>query len=128
MKKTGLLIVVLCAVVITALSTFVWAEDRLSKLEGWKPYTPSRLQWLAVELNADLRVPLSEATKYLMAFVPIEKEDTILIQVRYIPSVNREVMNMALSTAREVISIKVKGYGWDLWLRVKEDVQMTKLE
>src|ERR1700720_2987450 len=29
----------------------IFAQDR-SSLQGWRPYTPTRLEWLAVDLNA----------------------------------------------------------------------------
>jgi hypothetical protein len=77
-------------------------------------------------LNADLRIAISTNNGYLMNFVPIEKEDTILIYVRYLPSVNREAMNISINSARKVISIKVEHYGWDSWLKVKEDIQMVQ--
>lgn len=102
------------------------AADTPKRLFGNQPYTPTRLEWLAVELNAGLRVPLSEETRFSIDFVPLGKEDAILIFVRYLPTVNREVMNMSIDTARKVISINAKSYGWLSWLKVKEDVQMGK--
>lgn len=95
-------------------------------LEGFKPYTPSRLEWFAVEMNAGGRVELSEASGYLLDFVPIEKEDAILIYVRYLPTVNREVMNMAIESAREIIAMNAKSRHWNSWLRVKEDIKMAE--
>jgi hypothetical protein len=50
-------------------------------LEGNRPYTPTRLEWLAVELNAQLRGDLSESIGYLMQFVPIGNANTIMINV-----------------------------------------------
>ena len=52
--------------------------------------------------------------------------ETILIYVRYLPNVNREVMNMAIDNAREVIMITARGYGWDRWVKIKERVEMAK--
>ena len=111
--------------VITTFLSEARAQDHFSDLEEWKPYTPSRLSWLAVDLNANLRVPMSVNNGYLMTFVPVENEDTILIYVRYLPSVNREAMNIVLNSAREVISIRAKVHGWTSWLKVKEDVRMV---
>ena len=121
-------VTILGILVIITFLTVTWAQDRFPDLEGSKPYTPSRLEWLAVELNANLRVSMSVNNGYLMSFVPIEKEDTILIYVRYLPNVNREVMNISINGAREVISIKTKQYGWNSWLKVREDIQMEQLK
>ena len=93
-------------------------------LEGYKGYTPSRLEWLAVELNASHRVDLHGSLDYLMTFVPIEKSDTILIYVRYLRSVNREVMNLNIDSVRKVIDMIAKRHGW-YWLNVKENIQLA---
>lgn len=125
-KKKHRIAMILGVLIIIAFLTGTWAQDHLSTLEGWKPYTPSRLQWLALELNAALRVPLSVESGYLMDFVPIENEDAILIYVRYLPSVNREVMNISIDSARNVITIKAEGYGWTSWLKVKEEIKLAQ--
>jgi hypothetical protein len=52
--------------------------------------------------------------------------ETILIYVRYLPNVNREAMNITLVTTRKVIDITAKSYGWDSWLKVREDIQLAK--
>jgi hypothetical protein len=93
--------------------------------EGLKPYTPTRLEWLALDYNARLRVEFSESSGFSMAFVET-KGDTILIYVRYVPSVNREAMNMAINGAREVISMDAKSRGWSSWLKMKEEVKMVE--
>jgi hypothetical protein len=102
-----------------------FAQDR-SKLQGWKPYTPSRLEWLAVELNAGLRTDATEANPYSLSLVPLENEDTILIYVLYHPTVNREVMNIAVDTARKAISTTAKTHGWT-WLKVRERIELADL-
>ena len=90
--------IILGILVIITFLTFTWAQEH-SDLEGAKPYTPSRLEWLDVELNANLRVSLLSNNEFLMSFVAIEKENAILIYVRYLPSVNREVMNKIINSA-----------------------------
>ncbi len=121
-------VAILGILVIITFLTVTWAQDRFSNLEGSKPYTPSRLEWLAVELNANLRISMSVNNGYLMNFAAIEKEDAVLIYVRYLPKVNREAMNISINSAREVISIKTKQYGWNSWLKVREDIQMEQLK
>src|SRR5678816_989935 len=85
------------------MTTVAFAQEKQAPLEGWKPYTPTRLEWFAVTMNAGLRVELSEANGYSLDFVPIQNEDSILIYVRYLPTVNRQVMNMSIDSARKVI-------------------------
>jgi hypothetical protein len=46
--------------------------------------------------------------------------------VRYLRDVEREVMNTHIDSAREVIKITAKSYGWDKWLKIREDIQLAK--
>jgi hypothetical protein len=104
------------------------AQAQRSIPEGAKPYAPARLEWLAVDLNGRLHVALSESTGYSMEFVPLTAVDTLVIYVRYLPSVNREVMNISIDTARKIIALSAKSHGWSSWLKVKEDVEMARAE
>jgi hypothetical protein len=92
--------------------------QRLPTLEGNKPYTPTRLEWFAVNLNASLRVDLSMSTGYGMQFIPLSRTN--------LPSVNLEIMNTPIETAKQVISIEAKSRGWSSWLKVTEHVEMGK--
>ncbi len=124
-KSSIIILCVLFVIFVHSLSSF--SENRPTKLPaGAQPYTPSRLEWLALELNAEQRIELSEESGFAMTFVPVENENAILIFVRYLENVNREIMNTNIDTARKVISMKAKSHGWDSWLKVKEDVQMSK--
>jgi len=75
-----------------------------------------------------MRVDLTMDSGYMLDFIPIENEDTIIIRVIYIPSVNREVMNMSVDTARRVISEESNSRGWSSWLKVKEQIEMKELK
>lgn len=107
-------------------ATFVCAQAKPTKYKGAQPYIPSRLEWLAVEMNAGSRVPLSLEDGYSMDFVPLENNNTIVIYVRYMPKVNREIMNMNINGARKVIDIISKARGWSSWLKIKENVEMLE--
>lgn len=122
--NTRNILLILCTVV--AFSLEIEAQEKTSKLEGWKPYTPSRLEWLAVELNATCNVPFSKDPGYSLALIPIEKEDAIMIYVNYFPNVNREIMNINIDYVRDIIAIKTESYGWSTWLKVKEQIQVVK--
>jgi hypothetical protein len=85
---------------------------------------PTRLQWLALYMQAAARHEASASEGYTMGFAGLESENTILIHVRYLPSVNREIMNGAIATARTIIEHEAKIEGWTPWLKVREDVKM----
>ncbi len=118
-------VLVLIACVFLAAVTFVLAQDLRDKLEGWKPYTPTRLEWLAVDLNATRGVRLTLEEGFAVRFDPIEKEDCILISVLHFPTVNRKAMNTEIEWSRKIILTTAKRYGWDKWLKIKEDIQMV---
>jgi hypothetical protein len=35
-------------------------------------------------------------------------------------------MNTSIDAARQVIQIMAKSYGWEKWVKVREDVQLAK--
>lgn len=117
--------VVLVLSLVFNLAEFAHAQATERRPEGALPYTPSRLEWLAVELNAEGRVDLSEASGFSLDYVPIESENTILIFVRYLPAVNREAMNIAIDNARSIVMLKTKVHHWGSWLRVKENIEVA---
>jgi hypothetical protein len=88
-------------------------------LQGWKPYTPSRLEWLALELNAESRQEATSESPFMLSFAALEKTDTILIYVRYLPDADRGLINLAVDGARRLVDLKAKHRGWDSWLRTE---------
>lgn len=91
---------------------------------GLQPYTPTRIEWLALLCNDQLRQDASVDFPFNLNIVQKDHE-TLLILVQYQPNVNREIMNNAIDTARKVIMITAKSYGWDKWLKIKERVEMV---
>jgi hypothetical protein len=94
--------------------------------EGAKPYTPSRLEWLALSMEAQSRVELS-SDSFSIDFTALEKENAILIFVRYLPNAHRELMNLRIENNKELINTIAKNMGWSAWLKIREDVKMEQL-
>ena len=93
--------------------------------EGAKPYTPTRLEWLAVKLNAELGRQFSQGG-FQMLFVPNETEDSILIVVNYFQgTVPQGQIEAELKHAKKVIELTAKARNWQSWLKVKELVKAT---
>lgn len=113
-------------VILASMTLNTKSQPQSPVLHGWEPYTPTKLEWFSVELNASYRIELNQDNGYLLLFYPIQKEDTIVIMVRYRPSVQRETINVVIESARQAIKASAEFYGWDKWLKVREDVQMTK--
>ncbi len=118
-----LLCIVMAGLITTAFGAS--AQQRDLSRPGLQPHIPTRIDWLTAVLQASLRADMTEESKFVLQITNPDSE-TILIYVRYLPNVNREVMNMHIDTAREVIRITSKSYGWDKWLKVREDVRLEK--
>lgn len=114
----------LAALAATVVFSTALAESVQSK-PGLQPYIPNRIEWLALVLNSQLRQDLTVENPFSLNIVNLDHE-TILIFVRYQPTADREILNMAVETAREVTQITAKSYGWGRWLKIKERVEMVK--
>lgn len=115
---------VVVAVLSACVSILVYARSYPRKTApGAEPYIPTRIDWLTTTLQASLREDAIDADGFALQ-ITSPSSDTILIYVRYTPNVDRARMNLDIDTARKVIDITAKSYGWDTWLKVREDVQL----
>lgn len=90
---------------------------------GLTPYTPTNIEWLALSMRASLKQNASTDSPYSLDIVLVDHE-TLQILVRYYPTVNREVLNRAIDSARaEILSIATR-YGWNKWIKIRERVEM----
>ena len=98
-------------------------EQQTQNQPGITPHTPTKIEWLALAANSQLRQDSSADRPFSLSVVQVDHE-TLLIVVRYHPTVNREMMNRTIDTAREVIMITAQSYGWDKWVKIRERVEM----
>lgn len=119
--KLGLLLI---PAILFVTCLMVCAEQVQPIPEGMKPYTPTRLEWLALELNANYKQDMNDSEGYMIGFVALEKENTILIYVSYNKQTRRELMNRGIDHARTIVEKEARSRGWDSWLRVKEEVKL----
>jgi hypothetical protein len=98
-------------------------EQQTQSRPGLTPYTPTKIEWLALAVNSQLRQDSSADRPFFLSVVQMDHE-TLLIVVRYHPTVNREMMNSTINTAREVILSTAKGYGWDKWVKIRERIEI----
>jgi hypothetical protein len=99
------------------------SEQQTPNRPGLTSYTPTQIEWLALTMRASLRQDASTDYPYSLDIILVDHE-TLLIVVRYHPTVNREIMNRTIDTAREVIMSTAKSYGWDEWVKIRESVEM----
>ncbi len=93
-----------------------------SKLEGGKPYTPSRLEWLALQLNANYCATRPQERELTVWFSHGVYTDTLLICVGYSSPLDRKFINQAVGSAKSSASIAAQSHGWDSWVKIKEIV------
>jgi len=82
--------------------------------EGSKPYTPTRLEWLALDLNAG--VPYS-----FIKYYTTDKANTLIVCVYYDSATTTLKQRQAfMKYAKECIINEAKIRGWD-WLKLEEN-------
>jgi hypothetical protein len=99
-------------------------EQETPNRPGLTPYTPTKIEWLALDVRSQLQQDASADSAFFLSVVHVDHE-TLLISVRYLPTVNREMMNSAIDSARKVIMNTAKSYGWDNWVKIREQVEMS---
>jgi hypothetical protein len=95
--------------------------------EGFKPYTPTRIEWLELIFNSKLRTELTVESQYSIDFYAASA-DTMVMAVTYLPNVDRKAMNITLDSARYVVAKEVEGKGWSSWFKLKERIEMGKVK
>ena len=84
---------------------------------GSQSYTPTKLEWFEVYLNA----------KYSEDRLRAEgKTDTVIIWVFYLSSVDREHLNKRLDALRTLVKTAAKYYGWESWIKVTEKLHLNQ--
>jgi len=91
---------------------------------GLTPYTPTKIEWLALEVRSQLQRDASADSPFFLSVVHVDHE-TLLISVRYLPTVNREMMSSTIDSARKVIMTTAKSYGWENWVKIREQIEMS---
>ena len=125
--KHGILIVT--TAILTA-GTMALAQAQFQKvggvtppkeLQGGEPYTPSRLEWMCLQLNAR-KSHDSSHNRYSIDYNFSPPNDGIVMRIRYSPKdTDRAHLNEMVATLRRAITIIATGYGWESWMTVKEE-------
>jgi hypothetical protein len=95
---------------------------------GLEPFVPTRLEWMEVYLNAGKGVPYSEKYGYGISYVADLGSDTMFVVAQFDEAtVNEEIMENAINSAKGIVSLYAKRKGWDSWLVIKELRQPLKV-
>lgn len=113
-------VVLLVSVALGAAATWnLYAQKEQS--EGEKSYTPTRLEWLALQLN----VEQEHDGEIQMVFRPHrEKKNTIEARVVHSPQADESLVKAHVTIAERSITRISRQYGWH-WVQV--EVQVVEL-
>lgn len=109
--------------VISLISGFALADSK--ELKGMVPYTPSRIEWLAMRSQAKYVLDDIDILKYSISINEVKNENVILISVNY-DSKSEKILPKIKDYVDEVIKssivLEAKKNNWD-WLVVKTHYQ-----
>ena len=91
---------------------------------GVAPYTPSKLEWLELQCWIAVKEDTVDArTGSGMTVDTVGRSpDTIVLRVRYMPNEQQDTMNKIIEYKKRLIRATAKGYQWESWLKIEEDV------
>ena len=87
------------------------------KIEGNHPYTPTRLQWLTLELNAiySVRTPNPPFDLHISCG---DIENTLLIHVAFSPDTDIEGIKQYVENIKSDALHKAKQLNWESWFNI----------
>jgi len=86
------------------------------KKEGDEPYTPTKLEWLALRLNA-LRT--TSDPQFTVNYWPLDQRNTIRLNVRHHKSMDPDLVKQKIDICRRFAYTIAGVYHWETWLQVK---------
>lgn len=110
---TGLFIV--CLIAILGLAMHPAAPPTQP---GMVPYTPTRLEWLALDLEASYHEDFGGDSVYSLHYLP-KPPNTVLIFVHYKSEAATETVNRAIDSAKDVINHDASSHGWQSWVKIE---------
>jgi hypothetical protein len=112
--------VLIVVVTIGAVATWnLYAQQE--QPEGDKPYTPTKLEWLALLLNVEQK---GEGEIQIVFRPHREKKNTIKAQVVHAPQADKSLVKAHVTIAKRSVARISQQHGWD-WVQV--DVQVAEL-
>ena len=90
----------------------------LENAPGLEKYTPTRLDWLLVLLNARFQIE----HPFRLYFKIGDDGRSICVVVSHSADVDKKLMDEWIRRATDVVLDVAAGYGWDSWLEVKVDI------
>lgn len=97
------------------------------KTPGLEKYTPTRLDWLTVMLNAQFRYDNAQSDRFTLSYLPGQDGKTLHVIVKHFTDVDKERMDERINLAKKAVSAVSEMYDWNTWLEIKIDVEELQL-
>ena len=100
---------------------FAQRANKTTPRPGDEPYTPTKLEWATVELQAnDGNTNYTSDSPVMISFVAQPDGQTVLCILQYTPEVPAHVVKINRDASRYAFNKYRTSRGWD-WLRLKFD-------
>jgi hypothetical protein len=111
-------LVVICAVVASFVAGLQVHSHAAPPTEpGMMPYTPTRIEWLALELEASFHQDFSSDSPYALHYIAATP-NTIFIVVQYRNNAPIGVVDKAIDVAKRLVNAHASSNGWS-WVKIE---------
>jgi hypothetical protein len=94
-------------------------------------YTPSRLEWLVLNIEAKVPMFLSQVRRLtnvksvddIRVYFRLKEPDTVVVVVRFVKDIPQNVVDALDQGLEKEIYDIAKYYGWENWLKLEWDVR-----
>ena len=115
-------ILIVCGLLL--LAAFVVTSNP-STQPGMLPYTPTRLEWLAVDLEASYHQDFSHDSDFSLHHLP-KPPNTVLVILHYTSQTSPETVDRAINTAKQLVNANASSHGWSSWVNIEIQRKLIK--
>lgn len=114
-------VVLICAGLILAMALNGWTlASQSQKPEGDQPYTPTKLEWLELELNSWTGYGVSKDFGGVgVNFEARPTTNTVIIWIRHAPDADPENIKKFTRVNRNIVERRARKHGWSDWLQIE---------
>lgn len=92
---------------------------------GMMLYTPMRIEWLALELEASYRQDIGNDNDYSVHYIA-KPPNTILILVHYRNKTSATTLDSGIDTAKQIVRQTASAHNWSSWVKVEVTRKLVK--
>lgn len=89
-----------------------------------EPYMPTRLEWLALDLESRFKVEQPNDPVSSVDYVAVGP-DTILVTVWYKANTPAGAVDLVIQTSQETVKKAALSYGWSKWIKIRVERHST---